>query len=584
MTIRQPIVSVLGHVDHGKTTLLDDIRGSTVAAREAGKITQHIGATEVPIETIFNICGNLISDVDLKIPGLLFIDTPGHHSFTTLRARGGALADLAILIVDINEGFKPQTIESLHVLKRNKTPFVVAANKIDLLDFWKSKKIPFIQSFKKQSKNAKKALDEKIYQMIERLYDHGFNSERYDKVEDFQDTIAIVPISAKHSEGIPDLLMILIGLAQRFLSEQLCLVDGYGEGTVLEVKEERGLGKTIDTIIYNGNVKRGDTIIIGSLNKPIVTKIKALLKPKPLDEIRDPKERFKGVQSVCAAAGIKISAQNLDGVLAGYPVRVVDKKVKKLDDIINEVQKESEITIETDDQGLIIKADAIGSLEALSYELKDNKIPIKRAEIGDVSRRDVIDAETANEPLFKVILAFNVKSLPDANDALQKNEATLFNENVIYNLIENYNEWAEERKVELEKERRDEIVHPGMIKILPDCVFRISKPSVVGVRVLGGQIMVHQPLMREDGRVIGRIKSIRSGEESLKKAIMGEEVAIAITNVTYGRQIKINDILYVDIPETHAKKLCELPINTDENEVLDKFCMIKRKEKPFWGK
>lgn len=584
LNIRQPIVSVLGHVDHGKTTLLDEIRGSTVANREAGKITQHIGATEVPIETILEICGKLVSNMDIKIPGLLFIDTPGHHSFTTLRARGGALADLAILIVDIKEGFKPQTIESINVLKRNKTPFVVAANKIDLLNFWRSKKKPFILSLKKQSSQAKKALDEKMYELIERLYDYGFNSERYDKVADFQDTIAIVPISAKFGEGIPDLLMILIGLAQRFLSEQLCLVDGYGEGTVLEVKEERGLGKTMDTIIYNGNIKRGDTIIIGCLNKPIVTKVKALLKPKPLDEIRDPRERFDAVKDVCAAAGIKISAQNLDGVLAGYPIKVVDKKVKNLDEIIEEVQKESKITIETEEQGLIVKADAIGSLEALSYELKDNKIPIKRAEIGDVSRRDVIDASTAIDPLFNVILAFNVKTLPDANDEFQKEEAKLFNDNVIYKLIEDYKEWVEEKKVELEEERRGEIVHPGMMKILPECIFRISKPAVVGVRVLSGQIKLNQSLMREDGRVIGKIRSIRSGEETLKKAISGEEVAIAITNVTVGRQIKVNDILYINIPETHAKKLFESPINMDEKDVLERVCKIKRKEKPFWGK
>lgn len=582
MNIRQPIVSVLGHVDHGKTTLLDEIRGSSVAAREAGKITQHIGATEVPLDTILKICGKLIKNVELRIPGLLFIDTPGHHSFTTLRARGGALADLAILIIDINEGFKPQTIESLNVLKRNRTPFVVSANKIDLLDYWRSKKQPFVISYKKQTKEAKEILDEKIYKLIEKLYDFGFNSERYDKIADFQETVAIVPISAKTGEGIPDLLLVLIGLAQRFLSSQL-LLESNGEGVVLEVKEERGLGKTIDTIIYNGTIKRGDTIVIGSLDKPIVTKVKALLKPKPLDEIRDPKERFDAVKSVGAAAGIKISAQNLEGVLAGSPIKVVDKKVKNLEDIIKEVQKESEIAIETEEQGIIVKADAIGSLEAISYELKENKIPIKRAEIGDVSRRDVIDASTIPDPLLKVILAFNVKALRDAIDELQKEEAKLFCDNVVYRLIEDYNKWVVKRREELEEERREEIVHPGMIKILPECIFRISKPAIVGVRVLGGQIKTNQQLMREDGRVIGRIKSIRSGEETLKKAISGQEVAIAIANVTVGRQIKANDILYIDIPELHAKKLFALPINMDEKDVLERVCKIKRKKKPFWG-
>ena len=112
MAIRQPVVSVLGHVDHGKTKLLDRIRGTSVQAREAGAITQHIGATEVPIEHIYKVCSKLIGQKKFDVPGLLFIDTPGHHSFVTLRARGGSLADLAVLVIDIREGLMPQTIES----------------------------------------------------------------------------------------------------------------------------------------------------------------------------------------------------------------------------------------------------------------------------------------------------------------------------------------------------------------------------------------------------------------------------------------------------------------------------------------
>jgi translation initiation factor 5B len=314
--IRQPIVSILGHVDHGKTTLLDFIRGTAVADREAGKITQHIGATEVPLDTIYELCGKLLSGKKFKVPGLLFIDTPGHYSFNTLRARGGSLADLAILIIDIMEGFKPQTKESLDILKRSKTPFICVINKIDRINGWNSQVgTSFIESYNSQAPEVQQVLDEGLYKIIGEFFDQGFGADRYDNVTDFEKTIAVIPACARSGEGIPEILMILIGLAQRFLEEKLHSEEGLGEGTVLEVKEEKGLGTTIDTIIYNGTISQGDTIVVGTDKEPVVTKIKALLKPKPLDEIRDPRERFDSVKSVSAAAGVKISGQNLDGVL-----------------------------------------------------------------------------------------------------------------------------------------------------------------------------------------------------------------------------------------------------------------------------
>ncbi|MDK2782258.1 MAG: translation initiation factor, partial [Archaeoglobi archaeon] len=215
--LRTPIVSVLGHVDHGKTTLLDTIRGTFVAKREAGGITQHIGATEVPLDALKSVCKSPLIE-KTKIPGLLFIDTPGHHAFTSLRERGGALADLAILIVDINEGFRPQTVEAVNILRRFRTPFVVAANKIDKIPGWKSEKWrPFTEAFKKQNENAQRLLEERIYRIVESLYSHGFSSERYDRIRDFTRNVCIVPISALTGEGVPDLLLVIMGLAQRFL-------------------------------------------------------------------------------------------------------------------------------------------------------------------------------------------------------------------------------------------------------------------------------------------------------------------------------------------------------------------------------
>ncbi len=578
MNIRQPIVSVLGHVDHGKTTLLDKIRGTSIVQREAGRITQHIGATEVPIDTIYRICGNLIKK-KFKVPGLLFIDTPGHEAFTTLRARGGALADLAVLVIDINEGIMPQTVESINILKRYRTPFVVAANKIDRIKGWKNcENEPFIIAIQKQKPEIQEAVDEKVYKIVESLYNYGFSSERYDRITDFTKNIAIIPMSAKLGIGIADLLLVLVGLAQRFLEENLRTEEGPGEGTVLEVKEERGLGKTIDVILYSGTFRKGDTIVVGSHEEPIVTKIKAIFKPKPLDEMRDPRDKFMSVDEVHAAAGVKIAAPNLENALAGSPVIVANDN---LDGVIKRVKSETAIKIKTSEEGVIIKADALGSLEALAYELEQEEIPIKKADIGDISKRDVIDAETVANPLYRVLLGFNVRVLPDAREEAQK--VKIIVDRVIYRIVEEYKKWVEEKKREMEAEKRMEITFPGKFKILPEYIFRLSKPAIVGVRVIGGRIRVGQRILRDDGRVVGRIKSIRKDDVNVTEAIMGEEVAIAIDDVTIGRQLKPGEVYYIDIPEEDARKLFRMELSYEDKEVLGEIARIKRREKPFWG-
>lgn len=579
--IRQPIVSVLGHVDHGKSLLLDGIRGTKVAAREPGGITQHIGATEVPLEYILKICGDLVGEKTFRIPGLLFIDTPGHVAFTTLRARGGALADLAVLVVDVNEGFRPQTVESLRILKRFKTPFLVAANKIDLVPGWrKHPGRPFRESYGKQTEGAAVELDRRLYDLVGTFFDHGFTAERYDKVEDFRTTVGIVPTSAKFREGLPELLLVMIGLAQRYLEEELRTEEGPGEATILEVKEEKGLGTTVDAIVYRGSLKRGDTVVLGTTSEPLVTKVKAILKPKPLDEIRDPQNRFESVRDVHAAAGVKITATDLAGVVAGAPLRVVHDN---LEELRAAVAKETTISVETSEEGVLVKADAIGSLEALAHECKDAGLPIKIARLGAIARRDLVDAETIPNPLHRAILAFNVPILPEAEVADRAGETAVLTSDVIYRLIDDYVAWRDERKRQIEEARRRERNYPGKLRFLPDHAFRVSKPAIFGVRVLAGRIRVGQPMMRDDGRPLGRIKSIRTGGESLPGAVQGNEVAIAIDGITIGRQVKVGDILFVDLPEGDARALRDANLSVDEREVLEQVASIKRKKEPFWG-
>lgn len=579
--IRQPIVSVLGHVDHGKTSVLDYIRGSTVVSREAGAITQHIGATEVSIDSIYKVCGKLLKGKKFTLPGLLFIDTPGHHAFTTLRARGGSLADIAILVVDIKEGFKPQTYESIKILKQYKTPFIIAANKIDAISGWQKNDSVAKTRIQQQRPHIKTIFEEKLYEMIGTISEQKMNSDLYFNISDFRKTVGIIPISAKTGEGIPELLMILVGLAQRFLEDKLYIESGPGKGSVLEVKEEVGLGKTIDAIIYNGVIKSDDKIVIGTKDEPVVTRIKALLKPKPLDEIRDPRERFDRVDEVHAACGIKISSPDLENVIPGAPIRVVKDN---LEEIVKEIKSQTKIDFELDEQGIIIKADTIGSLEALIKESRDKGIKIRKAEIGNVSKRDIVDGAATLDPLNKLIFAFNIKVLPEAKEELINTDLTVFNEDVIYTIMEKYDEWIEKKKAELERERRQDYIHPGMIKFLPEYVFRVSHPAVIGVRILSGRIKTGMKLIKEDGKLVGAIKGIQSENKAVEEAIQGQEVAISIEGITVGRQIKGEDILFTDIPVSDAKKLREMDVlNLDERDVLNKIFEIKRKTDKFWG-
>jgi len=588
---RQPIIAILGHVDHGKTSLLDHVRSlgsesrSSVMDREAGGITQHIGATEVPAKILNDLCAPLLGGKTFDSPGLLFIDTPGHQSFSALRSRGGALADIAILIVDISEGCKPQTIESLRILKDSKTPFVLAANKVDRIHGWHSEKNRAMAfSIRDQTKDALGLFEEKYWKLVGQLAEHDFNVERYDKVKDFTKEIALVPISAREGEGIQDLLSVVIGLAERYLSDKLSDIEGSGEGTVLEVKEERGLGRTLDIILHRGSIKKGDEIVLVTNEGGVSTRVKGMFSPRGMSEMRDAGNRWDDADIVNAAAGLKISAVNLEGVLAGTTIRVVNNDIER-NIAIKEADRESELSIELSEEGVCIKSDTVGGLEALAKELQNIGVPIRSATIGKVSRKDVRSVETSHDPFHRVIMAFSTDILIDAQTEIDKSENSVkyISSDIIYRILEEYEEWLEIRKKEIEEENREDVVYPGRIRLLPDHTFRASKPAVVGVRVLGGKIHIGQRLLK-DGKRIGRIKSIRSGQDSMKQSEQGSEVAISIEGVTVGRQIEEGDELLVDVPESHARKLTKIDLTSVEEEILDELMLIHRKDNHFWGR
>ena len=589
--LRSPIAVILGHVDSGKTSLLDKVRGTAVQAREAAGITQHVGASFFPSQTIIDVCGPLLkkATIELNIPGMLIVDTPGHAAFMNLRKRGASVADIAILVVDCLRGFQAQTYESLDILRARKTPFIIAANKIDRISSWKSiPRATFAETYSKQISKAKEDMDNRIYDIMGELSALRMEGFRYDQVKDFRKAIAIVPTSAKTGEGIPDLFLVLAGLTQQFMMQKLEYSEGPGVGTVLEVKDEEGLGTTIDVILYDGVIKKTDKVVIGGREKPFLVKIRALLEPKELDEMRDPKDKFKGVDQIYASAGVKIAAHGLEDALAGAPLRVALEG--KEDEVFKEVEAELEsFRIETKTNGVILKVDTLGSLEALVDMIKEKNIPIQKADIGDVTKIDVIDAAiVANKtPEFAAILCFNVDVLPDAQEEVEVNGIQVFNERVIYNLIDNFERWMIDTKDAIKSESLKDLTMPGKITILPNHTFRANKPAIVGVEVMGGRIQTAQMLIREDGQRVGRIHQIQDNQETIREATKGKQVAISIRGPTVGRQIKEEDSLYVDVPEKHAvllmKKFSEM-ISPDDIKVLEEFAEIKRKNvSKFWG-
>jgi translation initiation factor 5B len=578
--IRQPIIAVLGHVDHGKTTLLDKIRSTTIATKEVGGLTQHIGASEVPIDAINKISGPLLKamNVTVTIPGLLFIDTPGHEVFTNLRRRGGNISDIAILVVDITQGFEPQTIEAVEILKEYKTPFVVAANKIDLLTGWHdTKSKSFLEALSKQNSYVADAIENRLYTLMGSLSEFGLNAERFDRIKDFKTELALVPVSAKTGEGIAELLMLITGLAQRYLEEKLKIeIKGPGKGSILEKNEIRGLGTTIDIILYDGSLRVNDTIAFATSSGVATSRIRALLKPKPLHQMGAGAGKFMNVDAVSAASGIKISGEGLDDAMPGSPIVQVTEGY----DYTKEIKSEISEVFKTDPVGVVLKTDSIGSMEAISMLLGSAGFKISKKGIGSVTKRDIVDAFSMNakDPACAAVLAFNSGMDPDVLEASQTSGVKVISNNIIYKLLDDYSAFvAAHRKTTAEK-AESTIVFPAAIEVMPGTVFRMSHPAIFGVRVLAGRIKQGYKLINELGIFVGKIKEMQNEKAPVPLAKKGDQIAISMTEPTFGRQVNEGQTLYTDVRDSDrrllSKEFANL-IDDDERRLMERILAIK---------
>jgi len=589
-TLRQPIVVVLGHVDSGKTSLLDKMRGTAVQTREAGGITQEIGASFFPIETLQKITGDLLDRArgELKIRGLLVIDTPGHEIFSNLRVRGGSAADIAILVIDVLKGLENQTIESVEILKQRRVPFLVALNKVDMIKGWKKGSEGLLANvLKQQAPEWNDELEERLYNVVASLSRLGFESDAYYRVKDFRKQVSIVPVSARYGTGIPELLAVLIGLAQQFLKGKLSAIgeSERGRGIILELQEETGVGETANVILTEGKLIVGDSIVLVKREGAVRSKVKALFMPRPLDEMRDPRDKFTPVESVLAAAGVKLISTDLEGVIPGTPV-ITFRNEGEFPSLKKEVEKDLQnVVVKTDKMGVIVKAGSIGGLEALVQMLGERGIPVRLADIGDISKNDIVEAEVVkdHDPYLAAILGFDVKLLPDAKGM---RNARVFTSGVIYEVIDNYAEWAAKAREEEERVAISSVTTPAKLKALPGAFFRRNDPAVFGVEVLGGRIRPRSRLMNSEGKELGMVEQIQESGKNLDVAKTGEKVAISVSGPTLGRQIKENDILYT-YPRSHEVKLLRgkfsSALNQEDLQALEEIVRIRSVIDPMYG-
>lgn len=580
-TIRQPIVTVCGHVDHGKTSILDSLRGSSIQEGEAGGITQKISFTLYPSNKLNEKCPLIEKKgIKLNIPGFLFIDTPGHAAFTNLRKRGGSLADIAILVIDINEGIKPQTAEVIQILKHNKTPFIIALNKIDKITGWRSDKNKELkENIESQAINTKQNFDEKYLTFIGALQSHGFDSDLFYNISDFTKKIALVPCSAQTGEGISELTMMLCGISQRYLENNLFLGEE-AKGVILEIKKERDC-TYLESILYDGKLSKKDQIAVASFDEdsePTITKLRVLEEINPLSIKFSPKEE------VIASTGLRIQTAGKADVLPGMPFLVFKDN---LQEIKESFKKQISENIQTSKQGIIAKADSLGSLEALLTILKDEKIPVVKARIGNVNKSDIISAKAnldINE-LDAIIIGFNVSIDEDAKELIGKNKIKILTDEVIYKLIENLKDFRSEKRKEIEKKRLMGLSSLAKLTVLHQYVFRNTNPAIFGVRVETGKIIPKINLIDQNNEKVGQLKNMQMDNKSANEATEGNELAISISGINFERRMKEVTHLYSEISESqfrNFKKNKDL-LSQKEISLLQEIAEIKRKEKADWG-
>lgn len=552
-TLKAPVVCFLGHVDAGKTSLMDIIRDTSIQENESGGITQNIGSSFISIadirEKTTTIKGKFC--VEHIIPGFLIIDTPGHQAFSSLRERGSSLCDLGILVIDIEEGLQPQTIESIKLLTSKKVPFVIAATKLDKIYNWEETNCLSLQNaFKKQTKDVVMTVVSYIDSIKYELKKEGVKSEFYSKNKKTNRVYSIIPVSSKTKEGLADLLSFLVYLSQNWMSGKITYQDKI-KASIMNCHQDRNQGWVIDVILSNGTLNIGDKFAVAKKSGPHLFTVRNLLTQNTNSKL------WIQHQSVRASAGVRILGSSLDNCYTGTRLYLAIDPKKALEKVDRELTDFWKV-FNYNQNGIVLMAETLGELEACYNVFKEQSINVLDVKIGRLVDTDIgrvklkLDGELKNEN--RVIIFFGDKTekqKTELDKCAISHKIKLIISPVVYHLLEKYQEYKdkclENRRVTLTNS--GEAIFPCRLRILKQHIYMTggSDDILMGVKVMKGILHKGTPLIVPGKNVVlGKVISIQKNHKELDKLESGKEACIRVNKddyVSYGRHFDFKDIV-----------------------------------------
>ena len=559
-TLKAPICCIVGHIDAGKTSLLDKLRNTNIQEKEVGGITQHIGSTFFPIQTIENSCSSIKGkfEVICNIPGILMIDTPGHSEFQSLRDVGTSICDLGILIIDIEESIQEQTKEAIKLLKEKKIPFVVAVTKLDKLYGWKTTKSSNLrEALKEQSKDMSMMLMAKLEDIKYDLSKEDINAEFYFKNSNPKQIYSIVPVSSKTGEGIADLLALLVYTAQNWMLKKILYQDTVS-CTIMESKYDKHNGYTIDVILNNGTINVGDKFVVSTITGPNICTVRNLLIPSALTQLGK-KTNWDYKDSVRASIGCKIIGSNLDGAYPGthlFPIKTSGASASAEADAINNANQEINAVWKSYDfisPGVFIGTQTFGELDASYSIFQKAGINIAGAYIGEPSNKFIdlilMKTEVDTLPENRIYLYFGAFNNTDVFEYAKKNNITLLSSEVIYKLVELYKIEKEKIIKARQNTTNNNAIFPVEMVILKQYIFMKggSDHLMFGVKIKKGTLYKNTPICIPEKNVhLGKVLNIQFEHKEKEKGEEGQEICIRLDNpnqLIINRQFDVNDKL-----------------------------------------
>ena len=549
--LKSPICSIMGHVDAGKTTLMDVLRKTNVAEKEFGGITQDINSYFVNIDTISELTSKITNKykVEPKIPGVLLIDTPGHEVFNKLRNFGSNLCDVAIVVIDIISGVKPQTIESIKMLQENKIPFVIAATKLDTVDGYKCCNMSSLNDeFKEQEKYVLYSIDSYIQDIKYDLEKINVKAELYFKNKKPKQMYSIVPISSKTNSGLSDLLCLIVYISQEWMNSKMIYDENKKDMVIMKSYNDKKMGWVIDVIIKNGNIKVGEKYIILSTTGPQEIKVRNLIIGK--DRVREVKA------SNCVTVIAANCSQCYSGTKLFPHTSNIKELTKEYDNLLSSYKLEK--------NGVLLIAPTLAMLDGLYNTFKDVKI--SGVDIGNVNensiRKHLSKFENVSEKEYKCVLYFGELSnhiYTELFNYCKSKELNFIREPVVYHLKEAYDEYKDMMVKERQEQQliKGNAVYPCKLKIFKQHIFMKGGMDhlMFGVKIVEGKILKGSSLrlskeLQEKKPILGKIISMQKNNEEVNEGNTGDELCIRLTNpsgLLYGRHFDYNDYVYSDI-------------------------------------